>query len=108
MTRNSYGKGEATYIGCVTSNAVTEKILADAVKNAELWGETQKMTFPIITKQGVNEKGKTIHYIFNYSSKPETVSYPFGNGKELLLGQPIQNNREIQLEPWGVKIIEEQ
>src|SRR3954463_12378535 len=38
ITENRHGKGLATYICCMTSNAITEKILADAVKKAGLWG----------------------------------------------------------------------
>jgi beta-galactosidase len=108
ITQNSYGKGTATYIGCMASNQVMEKILADEVKNAGLWGEAQKLYFPIIIKEGVNEKGKTVRYLFNYSAKPATANYTFSNGRELLLDKAINKNSLIELEPWGIKIIEEQ
>jgi beta-galactosidase len=108
ITQNSYGKGTATYIGCMTGNALMEKILASEVKNAGLWGEAQKLYYPIITKQGVNGQGTTIHYIFNYSSVPAIVTYTFGNGHELLLNKTVSKNSEVAMEPWGVKIIEEQ
>ena len=108
ITQNSFGKGTATYIGCMTSYAVMEKILADEVKNAGLWGEAQKLYFPIIMKVGINEQGKTVRYLFNYSSKPGTVNYAFGNGHELLLDKVVIKNSVIALEPWGLRIIEEQ
>lgn len=108
ITQNNYGKGLATYIGCVISNAVTEKIMEDAIKKAGLWGDAQKLAFPIITKEGVNGKGKKVHYLFNYSSKATTVNYPFANGKELLSGVAINKNSSIKLEPWDVQIVEEQ
>lgn len=108
VTQNNYGRGLATYIGCATGNAVTEKILEDAVKKAGLWGDAQKLSFPIITKQGVNAKGRTIHYLFNYSAKAITIDYPFANGQELLTGGVINKNSSVELESWGVKIIEEQ
>jgi beta-galactosidase len=107
ITENHYGKGLATYIGCVTSTAVTEKIVAGALKKADLWGLDQQLSFPLITKSGVNEKGKTIHYYFNYSSVTSSFSYPYKEGKELLSAESIIKNKEVQLEPWGVKIIEE-
>lgn len=106
ITRNNYGKGVATYIGCMPGNAVMEKILADAVKSAGLWGDDQQLYFPVITKKGVNEQGKTLRYIFNYSAKPVTVNYAFGNGQELLTGETVKKNSAIRLEPWGMKIIE--
>jgi beta-galactosidase len=108
ITQNSYGKGTATYIGCMTNNQVMEKILADEVKNTGLWGEAQKLYFPIIIKEGVNEKGETVRYLFNYSAKPATANYTFRNGRELLLDKAINKNSVVELEPWGIKIIEEQ
>jgi beta-galactosidase len=106
VTQNKYGKGLATYIGCWTDDVITEKILADAVKKANLWGDAQSLAFPIITRQGVNQQGKTIQYVFNYSAKPVSVTYPFATGRELLKGQLVQKNGKLELEPWGIKIIE--
>jgi beta-galactosidase len=85
-----------------------EKILADAVKKAGLWGTEQQLYFPLITKQGVNEQGKKVRYLFNYSAQATTVKYPFANGKELLRGEAIKRNSTLALEPWDLKIIEEQ
>jgi beta-galactosidase len=106
ITENNYGKGLATYIGCLTGNAVTDKILADALKKAGLWGNDQQIAFPIITKSGVNKNGKTIHYYFNYSDKETSLNYPYGNGKELLSGNSIASKSTLQLAAWDVKIIE--
>jgi beta-galactosidase len=108
ITQNTYGRGLATYIGCVTSTSVTEKILEDAVKKAGLWGEAQKLRYPIIIKEGVNEQGKTVRFLFNFSAKPGITNYTFPKGRELLHGKTVNNNSAIDLEPWGVKIIEEQ
>jgi beta-galactosidase len=107
ITQNSYGKGVATYIGCMTSNAVVEKILADAVKKAGLWGVDQQISFPLITKSGVNQKGKVVHYYFNYSATSGSVKYPYRDGQELLSSATIIKDGEMQLEPWGLKIVEE-
>jgi len=108
ITQNSYGKGTATYVGCMTSNQVMEKILANEVKNVGLWSEAQKLYFPIIMKEGMNEHNKIVRYFFNYSSKPGTINYTFGNGHELLLDKAVNKNSVMDLEPWGLRIIEEQ
>ncbi|MFZ4546472.1 MAG: hypothetical protein ACOYN4_03515 [Bacteroidales bacterium] len=85
-----------------------EKILANEVKGAGLWGEAQKLYFPLITKEGVNEQGKTVHYLFNYSSASTTVNYMYNSGDELLLNKTVNKNSIVALEPWGISIIEEQ
>jgi beta-galactosidase len=107
ITQNEYGKGVATYIGCKTNAALTESILKQALTKANLWGTDQSLYFPIITKSGVNQQGKKIHYYFNYSAAPTTVKYAFGNGKELLSERAITQNMVVELDAWGVKIIEE-
>jgi beta-galactosidase len=107
ITQNEYGKGVATYIGCKTNAALTENILKQALTKANLWGTDQSLYFPSITKSGVNQQGKKIHYYFNYSAAPTTVKYAFGNGKELLSERAISQNAVVELDAWGVKIIEE-
>ena len=66
ITQNNYGKGIVTYIGCMISDAVMKKILEDVLKKAGAWGPDQEILFPFITKSGLNENGKTVHYYFNY------------------------------------------
>ena len=107
ITQNKYGKGTATYIGCMTSNQVIEKILSNEVKNAGLWGEAQKLYYPLITKEGMNEQGNTVRYFFNYSSKTVSLNYSFGKGVELVDNIEITKNSVIELAPWCFKIIEE-
>lgn len=107
ITQNQYGNGSATYIGCLTSDVVLQKVLEDAVRKAGLWGTDQQLLFPLITKTGINQQGKTIHYYFNYSANPASLQYPHKAGNELLSNGTITPNASIRLEPWGVKIVEE-
>jgi len=107
VTENNFGKGLATYIGCMTSNAVTEKIMEDAVTKADLWGADQQIKFPLITKSGTNQNNKAVHYYFNYSAVSSSLNYPYSDGKELLSGETISKNAAVKIEPWGVKIVEE-
>ena len=107
ITQNTYGKGLATYIGCMTSDAVLQKVLEDAAKKANVWGLDQQLTFPLITKSGVNQQGKAVHYYFNYSSVPASVTYPYISGKELLSNEQSPKGRVMKLGAWDVKIVEE-
>jgi beta-galactosidase len=107
ITQNAYGKGFATYIGCMTTPQLTESILKQALKKSNLWGNSQHFYFPLITKSGKNQQGKTIRYVFNYSATPQKIQYVYKNGQELLSNKAILQNSSLELEAWGVKIIEE-
>ena len=106
-TRNRYGKGTATYIGFMPSGAVIEKILADAARDAGVWGPAQAAHYPLIVRSGVTAKGRTLHYLLNYSAKPASFDYRFGVGIDLLTGKPIADRKPVALGPWGVAIVEE-
>ncbi|CAN5419053.1 hypothetical protein BH10BAC3_BH10BAC3_28170 [soil metagenome] len=107
ITQNNYGKGVATYIGCITSNAVTKKLLLDVLQKTELMGADQQLSFPLITKSGINQQGKNIHYYFNYSADKKTLVYPHNKGMELLSGKSVAKNGALELAPWGVIIVAE-
>lgn len=107
VTQNEYGKGVATYVGCMTSTAVTAKVIRNVLEKAGLWGTDQKVTWPVVVKSGVNQNGKTIHYLFNYSAEVARQTYPYKTGEELLSGNAVMSNAVLALEPWGVQIIEE-
>lgn len=107
ITQNNYGKGLATYIGCRTSDAVTAKILEDVIKKAGLWSKDQEIAFPLITKSGGNALGKRVHYYFNYSANPQSLVYPHPDGKELHSGAVVASGSKVNLEAWGVRIVEE-
>nr|WP_154959404.1 beta-galactosidase [Paenibacillus xylanexedens] len=107
ITQNNYGKGKATYVGCYTSAAVIRKVLERVMKDAGVWGADQELAFPLIVKTGVNDQGHTIRYYFNYSDEPVSFNNPHGEGTEMLSGDTIAAEQEIELERWGIRIIEQ-
>jgi beta-galactosidase len=107
ITKNRYGKGTTTYIGCLPSAAVMRRVLEKAVKDAGLWGMDQDIQYPLIVKSGVNDQGKTVRYYLNYSDRTETLKYPHAEGKELLSGQAVKQGEVRELTRWGIAIIEE-
>ncbi|WP_160720454.1 beta-galactosidase [Bacillus sp. USDA818B3_A] len=107
ITQNRFGKGLATYIGAMISEAAMNKVLEHAVKQADLWGVDQELAFPLITKSGINEFGKTIRYYFNYSDSTRSFVYPYGEGVELLSNTTIASEQLLDIERWGVLVIEE-
>jgi len=107
ITQNNYGKGLATYIGCMTSEAITEKVIENVVKSAGLWRADQELKFPLIVKSGINQYGKAVHYYFNYSAAPASVIYSYKSGTELLSNTAIPLKSKVDIDAWGVKIVEE-
>lgn len=107
ITENVYGKGKVTYVGCYTSSAVIRKVLERVMKEAGIWGADQELAFPLIVKTGTNDQGNTIRYYFNYSDQPVTFVNPHGKGMELLSGAVVAGEQSIELEPWGIRIIEQ-
>jgi beta-galactosidase len=108
ITENRYGKGTATYIGCLTSAAIMRGVLEHAVKEAGLWSADQELAFPLITKSGINEQGQAVHYYFNYTDHPSSIRYPYPEGRELLTDTPVQSGLAQPIAAWGVMIIVEQ
>ncbi|MGD0034168.1 beta-galactosidase [Paenibacillus illinoisensis] len=107
ITENVYGKGKVTYVGCYTSSAVICKVLERVMKEAGIWGADQELAFPLIVKTGMNDQGNTIRYYFNYSDQAVTFVNPHGKGMELLSGAVVAGEQSIELEPWGIRIIEQ-
>jgi beta-galactosidase len=91
----------------MTTPALNEKILKEALTKANLWSVDQALYFPLITKSGVNQQGKKVHYYFNYSANPNTVKYPYKGGKNLLSNTSVTQNSTLSLGSWGMEIIEE-
>ena len=107
ITRNSYGKGEVTYLGFMPTDALAGKIMEEAVKRAGLWGPQQSGQFPVIIRSGTLKTGHEVHYLLNYTASPVRVTYAFADGTELLTGRGVKKDQALDISAWGVAIIEE-
>jgi beta-galactosidase len=107
ITRNQYGKGEVTYIGFMPSDSLIGKLLSEAVDRAKVTRRTPGLQFPVIARSGVNGRGRALHYLLNYSAELRTLVYPFAAGTDLLSGRAVPAGSRMELEPWGVAIVEE-
>lgn len=106
ITRNHYGKGTATYLGCWPGEEMMREIMADVVKNAGLWTKRQEIRFPVIIKTGTNDFRKEIMYYLNYSAEEQTVIYKGEQGVELLTKKTVSDGQKLQIGAWNLKIIE--
>jgi beta-galactosidase len=107
ITRNSLGKGTLTYEGTVLSNKLQTEVLLSVLELAGLTGPDQSLPTTVRVKHGLNRKGKALHYYLNYSSDPQTVTYAYGPGADLLTQSAVARAQSIALKPWDAAIIEE-
>jgi len=107
ITQNQFGKGTATYVGCLTSEFVYKQVLQNVLDKAQLPKEKSGLEFPLVHRSGTNQLGKKLHYFFNYSGASQNFTYKENAGTDLLANKAITSNQGISLEPWGFVIIEE-
>lgn len=107
ITRNHYGKGAATYLGCKVSDLTLKILLKDILKAANIQPENNDCYFPIILRKGKNQYGKTVRFFLNYSAQPQTVCYQQPDGTDLISGQLVSAGTVCTMPPWGFLIIEE-
>ncbi|MFM2484475.1 beta-galactosidase [Celerinatantimonas yamalensis] len=106
ITRNSYGKGDATYIGFMPKQKLLQAILAQAVNNAGIDGRDQKFKFPLIVKTGINRQGHIIKYVFNYSSQSQSFKYNWASGQDIYHNRAVVHGQQVALPAWGLSIYE--
>ena len=105
ITKNHYGKGTAIYIGCMTDDNTLKAVITEALNSAEV--EIPEYNWPVIVRKGINDLGKCVRYILNYSAEEQNVVYHGADGTELFTGDAVQDGETITVSPWNVKIVEE-
>lgn len=106
VTKHAFGKGMAYYFGCMFDKELLKKTFKKIVEENRILSDDTSNVFPIIVKKGINQDGKRICYIFNYSGKKQMAACPTGRWKDLLTYQNYCGE-EIELDKWGVAILEE-
>lgn len=106
ITRNSYGKGTALYLGCMTSCSVLHHILYEEIKRAGIYDIEQNYEYPIIVKKCKRSDGKSIIFLFNYSDETRTIAFDFSNSIDILSDKLLKNGELISIKPWDLLIAE--
>ncbi|WP_084718299.1 beta-galactosidase [Sphingomonas sanxanigenens] len=102
ITRNSYGKGEVTYIGFMPSDALIEGVLTDTAKRAGVvWPDAAR--FPLIVRSGTLTDGSRVRYLLNYSREKQNIPRELADGADLLTGKQAAST----IDPWGVVILDD-
>ena len=104
ITKNTYGKGNAYYMGCMTDSNTLQLVLSDMLQQINV--EIPDVRFPVIIRKGVNSHGKKICYYLNYSAEQREIEYNGGNATELLGNNRIISGEKLAIAPWDVLILE--
>ena len=102
VTRSHFGRGTGVYLGCMTDDAVLERILGEVLRDAGV--KQADAHFPVIVRSGENDFGRRVTFLLNYSGSRQTACAPAGTN--LLSGERTAQGERITLEPWNLAIIE--
>lgn len=104
VTRNRYGKGCATYLGCGVTPEMMREILRDTVETAGI--PLPETVFPVIIRRGLNSLGREITYYLNYSAERQSFPYRGPEAAALLTGETVHSGDTLEIGPWDLKILE--
>jgi beta-galactosidase len=107
ITINNFGKGTLLYEGTGVSDLIQEKLILKEMDRVGIKTADQDLHWPLVTKSGVNDAGKKVHYYYNYSSQKSSLVYPHKAGTELTSEKTVASGISLEIGPWGVLIIEE-
>ncbi len=88
ITKNAFGKGYGYYLGCMTSEEMLERLFIEIFNQTDVPMISER--FPIIIRKGINDFGKEVRFIFNYSGEQQHV------------------NHDLTIEAWGFRIYEDE
>ena len=106
ITRHAFGKGTAEWVGTMTCAQDVKPILREAAEHAGVidWA-TDLADTPVRVRRGINEAGKQITYLLNYSATEQTLNLAQA-GTNLLDSNTLAAGDKLTLSPWGVAILE--
>lgn len=105
ITRNSYGKGYAYYVGCFTHKSTLKEVYTQAAADAGM--DILPMDWPLIVRSGVSREGRALHYLFNYSEEERDCLCPWERVTDILAGCTYKKGDKIILQDWDVRILSE-
>lgn len=100
-TFHPFGSGSAAYIGTIVDDGKLDSLMCALLPRMGIVLPEER--FPVVIREGTNDYGDTIRYVFNYSAEKQTVCLP-ENAQELLTEQSCRAGSAYTLTPWGVAI----
>ena len=107
ITHNRVGRGSVTYIAGNPTPALVREVLLQVCAEAGISRPPVDAEFPVIVRSGTNERGRKVHFLFNYSGELASCVYRFPEGKDLLTGKSVATGDEVSIPAWDMYIVEE-
>jgi beta-galactosidase len=107
VTRNKFGSGTLTYEGTFATDSLQREIVRDVLKRSGLTGPDQDLPAAVKVRHGRNAQGKLLHYYLNFSGQEQSISYPYGDGSDLLTNASVRQRQGLTLKPWDLAIVAE-
>lgn len=104
VTRNSYEKGHAWYLGTMMETEKLKEYLAAIAEDAGI--AVPEFEYPIICRDCVTKDGQNIHFLMNYSREKAALRSAW-SGTDLLTGIGYHTGDDILLNDWGTCILME-
>lgn len=107
LTRNQFGRGTLTYEGTALTDDLQKAVIRDVLQRASLVGTDQSAPTSVRIRHARNPKGTPIHFYLNFSTEPQSLTYSYGTGTELLSGKKTTHDGRMTLGPWDLAIVAE-
>ena len=106
ITENHFGLGTLLYEGTAVSDGLQQALVQHALDASGIAFDPDASRSAVRVRQGTNREGRTITYLFNYSSTAISASYGGFSGHEILTGKAISAGEALFISPWDLAIIE--
>ena len=108
-TLNEFGQGKAMYLATMMEENVVCELLSAFFEKVKL-NETEKVAlncqYPIVVKQGINQFGKKIVFLLNYSGETKKIELPASlEAIELISGSKYLGGT-IEIAKWDLRILD--
>ena len=104
VTENSYGKGRAMYLGTYFGKILSLKYLNISSRRMDLT-KNFIVAYPVVVKRGINNDGRNVSFLLNYSNDTQNVTCNTGSYKSLTDDTIISAGQTISLKPWDICIL---
>lgn len=110
VTRHTYGRGSAEWIGTLPSLDGMRSLLSEAADQAGLSGPARDMAGRVSVREGTNDLGEQVTYLLNYGPDSVQVNSPY-EGHQLLIDgeagrkESLVPGQTLTIDPWDLAII---